>query len=107
MKNLEFYDIIEYPIITEKTVNLISAYNRITFVVHKTATKMQIKAAIEKMYSVKVKKINIDTKFFIIDRKELLFYLSKNTDDEDIAIWLNSEFFAQAFASLFEKALKN
>lgn len=54
---------------------------------------------------IKIKKINIDTKFFIIDRKEMLFYLTKGNNEEDVAIWLNSEFFSQAFASLFEKAL--
>jgi len=55
---------------------------------------------------IKFKKISVNVKFFIIDRKEIMFYLSKNSDDEDIAIWLNSEFFSAAFASLFEKALK-
>lgn len=54
---------------------------------------------------VKIKNININSKFFIIDRKEILFYISKNSD-EDSAIWLNSEFFAQSFAILFEKAVK-
>ncbi len=42
-------------------------------------------------------------KFFIVDRNEILFYVSKQ-GEEDLAIWLNSEFFAQAFASLFERA---
>ena len=36
----------------------------------------------------------------------VLFYLAKNSDNEDIAVWLNSEFFAQAFAALFEKAVE-
>ncbi len=63
---------------------------------------------IEKNFAIKIKRINIDTKFFIIDRREILFYLSKRQPGkEDIAIWLNSEFFAQAFASLFEKALES
>lgn len=53
----------------------------------------------------KIKQINIDAKFFIVDRKEILFYLSKTSDKEDIAIWLNSEFFSQAFAELFDKAM--
>ena len=62
---------------------------------------------IEKNFAMKIKKINIDTKFFIVDRKEILFYLSKEeAGKEDTAIWLNSEFFAKAFASLFEKAVK-
>jgi sugar-specific transcriptional regulator TrmB len=60
---------------------------------------------IEKAFAMKIKKISIDTKFFIIDRKEILFYLSKEeVEREEMAIWLNSEFFAEAFASLFEKA---
>ena len=59
---------------------------------------------IETNLGLKIKKVNIDAKFFIIDRKEILFYLSKNSDKEDVAIWLNSDFFADAFASLFEKA---
>jgi hypothetical protein len=60
---------------------------------------------LEKKFDFKIKKINIDTKFFIIDKTEILFYLSKNSENEEIAIWLNSDFFAQAFASLFDKAI--
>jgi sugar-specific transcriptional regulator TrmB len=63
-----------------------------------------IKQVSEK-FNTKLKKINVDAKFFIIDRREILFYLSKNLEKEDVAIWLNSEFFSQAFASLFEKAV--
>ena len=63
-----------------------------------------IKQISEKL-GVKIKKISINSKFFIIDRKQILFYVSKNPD-EDSAIWLNSEFFSQAFAALFEKAVK-
>ncbi len=60
---------------------------------------------IEKDFKIKIKKININAKFFIIDRKELLFYLSEKEEERDSAIWLNSEFFASAFASLFDKAI--
>ncbi len=65
----------------------------------------KIISQLEKKFNVKFKKINIDAKFFIIDKKEILFYLSKDKNDEDIAIWLNSDFFGTAFASLFEKAV--
>jgi len=57
-------------------------------------------------FKLKFKKINVNAKFFIIDRKEILFYLSRNNEGEDAAIWLNSEFFSQAFAALFDKAIK-
>lgn len=60
---------------------------------------------IEKSLGIRIKKIDVDSKFFIIDKKEILFYLSKNSDSNDTAIWLNSEFFAQAFAILFEKSV--
>ena len=59
---------------------------------------------ISKILEIKIKKIDIDSKFFIVDRSEILFYLSKDAGKNDIAIWINSEFFSQAFSSLFEKA---
>lgn len=65
-----------------------------------------IKKASEK-FGIKFKKIDLNAKFFIVDRKEMLFYLSKSADENDTAIWLNSEFFAQAFATLFENAMKS
>lgn len=79
------------------------------------SSKIKIKAALsgsEKVIEqlsaklgVKFKKINLDAKFFIIDRKEVLFYVSKNPEDET-AIWVDSEFFAQSFAILFDKVMK-
>lgn len=59
---------------------------------------------ISKELEIKIKKVDINAKFFIIDKKEILFNLSKDSEGEDIAIWLNSEFFTQAFVTLFEKA---
>ena len=61
---------------------------------------------ISEKLGVKIKPVKIDAKFFIVDRKEILFYLSKTSNQEDLAIWLNSDFFSEAFASLFEMALK-
>ncbi|MBU2503613.1 MAG: hypothetical protein KJ879_00980 [Nanoarchaeota archaeon] len=69
---------------------------------------------ISTVLKIKIKKIDIDSKFFIIDRKEILFYISRDVDEkvgnegkknEDLAVWINSEFFAQAFAALFDKAV--
>lgn len=60
---------------------------------------------LSKKLELKIKKIEIDSKFFIIDRKEILFYLSKNAGRDDTAVWLNSEFFINSFAGLFEKAV--
>ncbi len=64
---------------------------------------------ISEILKIKISKTEIEAKFFIIDRKEILFYISKDIRDEvhdDIAVWINSEFFSQAFASLFDKAVE-
>lgn len=56
-KNIGLLDVIRYPIVTEKSTNL-SAHNQVTFAVLKTATKPQIKAAIEAAFGVSVKAVN-------------------------------------------------
>jgi len=60
---------------------------------------------LSEIFKIKIQRVEIDSKFFIIDRKEILFYITKTPTDDDIAIWLNSDFFSEAFATLFEKAL--
>ncbi len=62
-----------------------------------------------KALEVPVKKVDVEAKFFIVDRKEILLYLTKSekgSSADDIAIWINSEFFSQAFGSLFDKAVE-
>lgn len=46
------------PIITEKITSQQEKFNRYGFVVNKEANKLEIKAAIEKMYGVKVDSVN-------------------------------------------------
>jgi large subunit ribosomal protein L23 len=56
-KNVGLLDIIRYSIVTEKSTNL-SAHNQVTFAVLKTATKPEIKTAIETVFGVSVKAVN-------------------------------------------------
>jgi large subunit ribosomal protein L23 len=51
------YDVIVAPVITEKAT-LASEHNQVIFKVAGTATKPQIKEAIEKLFDVKVKAVN-------------------------------------------------
>ncbi len=51
-------EILVKPIITEKMTSLAEKLNRYGFVVDKTANKVQIKQAVEKMYGVKVESVN-------------------------------------------------
>ena len=49
--------IIEKPLLTEKSTNL-NQYNQYSFVVNKKSNSLQIKKAIEKIFKVKVIKVN-------------------------------------------------
>jgi len=51
-------DILVKPIITEKMTAQAEKLNRYGFVVAKQANKLEIKAAVEKMYGVKVDSVN-------------------------------------------------
>jgi large subunit ribosomal protein L23 len=51
------YDVILSPIITEKATAA-SEFNKVVFSVRKDATKPQIKAAVEKLFNVKVTGVN-------------------------------------------------
>ena len=49
MANIQYYDVILKPVVTEKTMALM-ADKKYTFLVHTEANKTQIKEAVEKMF---------------------------------------------------------
>lgn len=53
---------ISYPYLTEKAVGLIEKENKLVFVVNRKASKKQVKEAVEKMFEVKVDRINTHIK---------------------------------------------
>ena len=58
MANIQYYDVILKPVITEKSMDLM-ADKKYTFLVHPEATKAQIKEAVEKMFEgTKVARVN-------------------------------------------------
>ena len=58
MANIQYYDVILKPVVTEKSMELM-ADKKYTFLVHTEATKAQIKEAVEKMFEgTKVEKVN-------------------------------------------------
>ena len=56
--------IIRYPLLTEKSMDRVDKNNELVFVVQMTANKKLIQHAVEKLYAVKVERVNtsIDTK---------------------------------------------
>ena len=65
MANVQYYDVILKPVITEKSMNAMGD-KKYTFFVHPEATKTQIKEAVEKMFEgtkgKSVNTMNIDGK---------------------------------------------
>ena len=58
MANIQYYDVILKPVITEKSMNAM-ADRKYTFLVHPEANKSQVKEAVEKMFpGTKVEKVN-------------------------------------------------
>ena len=58
MANIQYYDVILKPVVTEKSMNIM-ADKQYTFLVHPEANKTMIKEAVEKMFEgTKVKKVN-------------------------------------------------
>jgi len=55
--NERYYDIIVSPVITEKAT-MASEANQVIFKVTADATKPEVKAAVEKLFDVKVKAVN-------------------------------------------------
>ena len=58
MANVQYYDVILKPVVTEKSMNAM-AEKKYTFLVHTEANKTMIKEAVEKMFEgTKVKSVN-------------------------------------------------
>ena len=56
-RKIDAHDVIRAPVITEKST-LVSEHNQVVFKVAKGASKPDIKAAIEMLFTVKVKAVN-------------------------------------------------
>ena len=62
-----------------------------------------------KKFGVAVKSKSINARFMIADKKEIIFTMKPNSvhEDFDYGIWINSEYFANSLAYLFELAWKD
>lgn len=53
------YDVILYPLMTEATSRMIETENKLVFIVNMKATKTDVGRAVEELYEVAVKKVNV------------------------------------------------
>lgn len=57
------YRVILFPLSTEKSIRQIEFENTLTFVVNPQSTKQDVKKAVERLFKVKVAKVNIQNAF--------------------------------------------
>lgn len=60
----EYFSIVKYPISTEKAIRLMESDNKLVFVVDQKANRQEIKEAVEKIFNIKIEKVNT-----LIDRQ--------------------------------------
>lgn len=74
---------LQYPLMTEKAISLIEKENKLSFIATEKATKTDIKKLVERVYNVKVDKVNVvnDMK----GRKKVTVKLDKKYKAEELA----------------------
>jgi large subunit ribosomal protein L23 len=58
MAGIDVYEVIKKPLITEQGMHLVESQNIYPFAVDRRANKVQIRAAIEKLFNVEVASVN-------------------------------------------------
>ncbi|MBI2545586.1 50S ribosomal protein L23 [Candidatus Woesearchaeota archaeon] len=79
---MDSFQIIKYPLTTEKSIRLMESENKLVFVVDKKAKKLEIKAALESMFKVKIEAVNTQLQH---GEKRAFVRFSKDTPAIDIA----------------------
>lgn len=77
------FEIIKYPVATEKSIRMVEAENKLIFIVDKKATKQEIKNAIETAFKTKVSDVNVAND--IKGNKKAYVKFSKEVNALDIA----------------------
>ena len=83
MKKMDDYDIVKYPLSTEKSIRLLESENKLVFVVDRKSKKPEIKKAVEKIFKVKVE--NVNTYITPEGKKKAYVKFSDKTPAIDIA----------------------
>lgn len=77
------FDVIRHPLSGEKTIRMMEAHNKLVFAVKQSATKQQIKEAIQNVFKAKVTCVH--TKITSKGEKQAIVTFGKETPAIDIA----------------------
>jgi large subunit ribosomal protein L23 len=83
---MKAYNVVKYPLMTERSVNMIENENKLVFIVDRRSKKKDIIKAIRELYEVEVESVNT-----LINRegeKKAFVKLTKDFDASDVAIRL-------------------
>ncbi len=58
-------------------------------------------------FNLKARSLESKARFFISDKKEVLFMVTPENSDEEISVWLQSPFFTESLSSIVEHNFKN
>ena len=83
---MESHKVIKYPMMTERSVNMIENENKLVFIVDRRANKDDIKAAVKELYEVEATTVN--TLITNKGEKKAFVKLSDEYDASDVAIRL-------------------
>jgi sugar-specific transcriptional regulator TrmB len=61
---------------------------------------------INSKFRINARKLDVNSRFYIVDKEQILFMLSQNAqkDDDDLGVWINSGFFVNSMSYLFDKS---
>jgi large subunit ribosomal protein L23 len=76
-------DVVRYPLMTEKAMNLMDFENQLQFVVDMDATKPEIAENVEERFEVTV--LNVNTQVTMKGQKKATVRLSEEDDAQDVA----------------------
>jgi large subunit ribosomal protein L23 len=83
---MEAHKVIKFPMMTERSVNMIENENKLVFIVDRRANKHDITAAIQELYEVEAETVN--TLITRKGEKKAFIRLKDEYDASDIAIRL-------------------
>lgn len=77
------YNIIKYPLSSEKSIRMMESQNKLMFIVAQNATKPQIKEALQTLFKAKINSVN--TQILPTGEKQAIVQFTKETPAIDIA----------------------
>jgi large subunit ribosomal protein L23 len=80
------WKVLKYPYLTERSISMVENENKIVFVVERKANKKEIKEAFEKVFQVKVDKVNTET--LLTGEKKAFIKLKPEFKAGDVAVKL-------------------